>query len=67
MSDSDYPEDMNLTIVYMSGLANGKEYERERIVMWLEKRGVEWYVPDTIEADTYLSILDDIKAGEHLK
>ena len=60
-------EDMNLTIAYQAGLSNGKEFEREKIVMWLEKRRVEWYASDTIEADTYLSILDNIKAGEHLK
>ena len=60
-------EDMNLTIAYQAGLANGKEFEREKIVMWLAKRRVEWYASDTIEAAIYLDILDDIKDGEHLE
>lgn len=61
MSDSNYPEDMNLTVAYLSGVAKGKEDERAKIVAWLR----DPYQSDDDNLGIYFA--NEIEAGEHLK
>lgn len=74
MSDSNYPEDMNLTVAYLSGVAKGKEDEQAKIVAWLKAPLIRLNNFDGFFRSSDLATaqdLDDaatkIEAGEHLK
>jgi len=60
MSDSNYSEDMNLTVAYMSGVEGGKALERAKIVAWLKSKSHH-------AGSRENELAEAIEEGEHVK